>query len=204
MTTSNELQGTVSLVTGASSGIGEATAIALAEQESAVAIVARRRDRLEQLAGRIQCRGGRARLIEANVSSEDQASGPVERTVSELGRLDTLINNIGGMLLGPVQDAPLEEWEQMLKVDVAGLLYCAHAALPHLLRAAEEGPRQVADMVNISSVAGRIALRALLPQSAGDPRADRPAVRQRRAAGGGGHRPGDHLHCLPPAPRCDQ
>jgi NADP-dependent 3-hydroxy acid dehydrogenase YdfG len=155
--TTGELEGTVSLVTGASSGIGETTALALAEQGSAVAIVARRRERLEELAGRIEEHGGRALPIEADVGSEEQARSAVQRTVSELGRLDTLINNAGVMLLGPVQDAPLEEWERMLAVNVAGLLYCAHAALPHLLAAAEDGPRHVADMVNISSVAGRVA-----------------------------------------------
>ena len=81
----------------------------------------------------------------------------MERTVAELGRLDTLINNAGVMLLGPVVGAPRPEWQQMVQLNVLGLLYCAHAALPHLLRAAEDGPRQVADMVNISSVAGRVA-----------------------------------------------
>jgi NADP-dependent 3-hydroxy acid dehydrogenase YdfG len=155
--TPNELQGTVSLVTGASSGIGEATALKLAELGSTVAILARRKDRLEQLASKIEGHGVKALAIEADVSSEEQARGAIERVVSELGRLDTLINNAGVMLLGPIEDAPLEEWKRMLDVNVAGLLYCAHAALPHLLRAAEGGPRQVADMVNISSVAGRVA-----------------------------------------------
>ena len=79
--------------------------------------------------------------------------------MSELGRLDTLINNAGVMLLGPVVGAPLDEWQRMLEINLAGLLYCAHAALPHLLRAAEERPRRVADLVNISSVAGRVARR---------------------------------------------
>jgi NADP-dependent 3-hydroxy acid dehydrogenase YdfG len=156
-TSSSELQETVALVTGASSGIGEATAVALAERGAAVAIVARRRDRLEGLAGRIQDDGGTALVIEADVGSRADAESAVAQTVSELGRLDTLVNNAGVMLLGPAVDAPLEEWERMLSVNVAGLLYTAHAALPHLLRAAESGPRQVADMVNISSVAGRVA-----------------------------------------------
>jgi NADP-dependent 3-hydroxy acid dehydrogenase YdfG len=157
MTPTDELQGTVSLVTGASSGIGEATALKLAELGSTVAILARRGDRLERLAKQIEAHGTTALVIEADVSSEEQARSAVERVVSELGRLDTLVNNAGVMLLGPIQDAPLEEWKRMLDVNVAGLLYCAHAALPHLLRAAEDAPRQVADMINISSVAGRVA-----------------------------------------------
>ncbi len=156
-TSNSELQGTVALVTGASSGIGEATAVALAELGAAVALVARRRDRLEELAGRIRENDGTALVIEADVSSRADAEAAVTQTVSELGRLDTVINNAGVMLLGPAVDAPLEEWERMLSVNVAGLLYTAHAALPHLLEAAEGGPRQVADMVNISSVAGRVA-----------------------------------------------
>src|SRR5437588_9568752 len=150
----NSLEGTVALVTGASSGIGEATALALAEQGAGVGLVARRGDRLRSLADRI---GERAVVVEADVSSQAQAQSAVERTVGELGRLDILVNNAGVMLLGPIQDAPLEEWQQMIEVNVNGLLYCAHAALPHLLKAAEDSPRRVADMVNISSVAGRVA-----------------------------------------------
>lgn len=144
-------------MTGASSGIGEATALALAAHGAAVAVLARRSDRLEQVAARIDEGGGRSLVIEADISSEEEARAAIERTVSELGRLDTLINNAGVMLLGPIEDAPLEEWERMISVNLAGLLYCAHAALPHLLRAAEDGPRHVADLVNISSVAGRVA-----------------------------------------------
>jgi NADP-dependent 3-hydroxy acid dehydrogenase YdfG len=151
------LEGTVALVTGASSGIGAATAATLAAQGAAVALAARRRDRLEELAAGIRDQGGTALVLESDVTDEKQATDAVARTVAELGRLDTLINNAGVMLLGPVVGAPLSEWQQMVELNVLGLLYCAHAALPHLLRAAEDGPRQVADMVNISSVAGRVA-----------------------------------------------
>jgi NADP-dependent 3-hydroxy acid dehydrogenase YdfG len=149
---SNELRDTVALVTGASSGIGEATARALAAHGATVAVAARRKDRLDALAGEI---GGLA--IEADVTDREQAQAAVERTAQELGRLDTVINNAGVMLLGPIEHAPLEEWERMVQVNLLGLLYSAKAALPHLLKAAEGEPRGVADLVNISSVAGRVA-----------------------------------------------
>jgi NADP-dependent 3-hydroxy acid dehydrogenase YdfG len=150
------LDGTVALVTGASSGIGEAAALALAERGAAVAIAARRGDRLADLAKRIEAGGGRALVIEADITEREQAEGAVRQTVEELGRLDTLVNNAGMMLLGPVVGAPVDEWERMVSINVMGLLYCAHAALPHLLQAAETEPRRVADMVNVSSVAGRV------------------------------------------------
>jgi NADP-dependent 3-hydroxy acid dehydrogenase YdfG len=151
------LDGTVALVTGASSGIGEATAVALAAQGAAVAVAARRKDRLDELVSRISDDGGTALAIEADVTSQDQAKGAVERTVSELGRLDTLVNNAGVMLLGPIVDAPTEEWDRMVALNLQGLLYCSHAAIPHLLGAAQDSPRGVADLINISSVAGRVA-----------------------------------------------
>jgi NADP-dependent 3-hydroxy acid dehydrogenase YdfG len=151
------LDGTVALVTGASSGIGEATAVALAAQGAAVAVAARRKDRLDELVSRISGDGGTALAIEADVTSQEQAKGAVERTVSELGRLDTLVNNAGVMLLGPIVDAPTEEWDRMIALNLQGLLYCSHAAIPHLLRAAQDSPRGVADLINISSVAGRVA-----------------------------------------------
>jgi NADP-dependent 3-hydroxy acid dehydrogenase YdfG len=151
------LDRTVALVTGASSGIGAATAAALAAQGATVALAARRKDRLDTLAADIRDQGGTALVLESDVTDERQATEAVERTVAELGRLDTLINNAGVMLLGPAVGAPLSEWQRMVELNVLGLLYCAHAALPHLLRAAENGPRNVADMVNISSVAGRVA-----------------------------------------------
>jgi NADP-dependent 3-hydroxy acid dehydrogenase YdfG len=151
------LDGTVALVTGASSGIGEATARDLAARGAAVAVVARRKDRLDELAARIGGDGGRALVIEADITDQEQARDAVERTVRELGRLDTVVNNAGVMLLGPALDAPLEEWERMVELNVTGLLYVAHAALHHLVRAAEGEPRRIADLVNVSSVAGRRA-----------------------------------------------
>ena len=151
------LDGTVALITGASSGIGEATALDLAGRGAVVALVARRTERLEALAGRIREDGGTALVVQADITEQPQAADAVARCVTELGRLDVLVNNAGMMLLGPVLDAPLDEWERMVEVNVLGLLYCSHAALPHLLRAAEDGPRRVADLVNISSVAGRVA-----------------------------------------------
>ena len=146
----SDLDGTVALVTGASSGIGEATARALSERGAVVAAVARRKDRLDALSGQI---GGLA--LEADVTDREQATAAVERTARELGRLDIVINNAGVMLLGPIVDAPVEEWDRMVALNVQGLLYVAHAAIPHLLRAAEQEPRRVADLVNVSSVAGR-------------------------------------------------
>jgi NADP-dependent 3-hydroxy acid dehydrogenase YdfG len=151
------LSGTVALVTGASSGIGEAAALSLASRGASVALAARRADRLTALADRIRAEGGVALVVESDVTDQSSAAAAVQRTVDELGRLDTLVNNAGVMLLGPALDAPLKEWETMVSVNVMGLLYCAHAALPHLLAAATDGPRKVADMVNISSVAGRVA-----------------------------------------------
>ena len=151
------LESTTALVTGASSGIGEATSLALAAEGAAVALVARRKDRLDALAERIESGGGRALVLEADVTDPEQARSAVEQTVGALGRLDTLVNNAGVMLLGPMEQAPLEEWTRMVELNVLGLMYCTHAALPHLLAAAQDSPRRVADLVNVSSVAGRIA-----------------------------------------------
>jgi NADP-dependent 3-hydroxy acid dehydrogenase YdfG len=150
----DRLDGTVALVTGASSGIGEAAARALARQGAKLAVAARRRDRLEALAREID-----ALVIEADITDREQATAAVERTVSELGRLDTVVNNAGMMLLGQAEGADLDEWERMVAINVQGLLYVAHAAIDPLLEAAEDGPRGVSDMVNISSIAGRVARR---------------------------------------------
>ena len=151
------LEGTVALVTGASSGIGEATAFALARQGAKVAIAARRRDRLDDLAARMRESKASVLVLEADITREADARAIVDRTVAEFGRLDTLVNNAGVMLLGPIAGAPLEEWTRMIDLNLTALLRCTHAALPHLLEAAQRDPRRVADVVNISSTAGRIA-----------------------------------------------
>jgi len=151
------LAGTVALITGTSSGIGEATARRLAEDGAAVALVARRRYRLEALARDIQEAGGTALVVDADITEPAQADTAVRQTVEHFGRLDTLVNNAGLMLLGPVVGADRDDWNRMIGVNIQGLLSVTYAALPHLLRAAEDSPRRVADIVNISSIAGRVA-----------------------------------------------
>jgi NADP-dependent 3-hydroxy acid dehydrogenase YdfG len=152
-----QLTGTVALVTGASSGIGEATATALARDGASVVLVARRRDRLDALWKRIGEAGGDALVIDTDVTVESSARDAVRRVISQFGRLDILINNAGVMLLGRVLGADTSQWRQMLDINVAALMTLTHAALPHLLEAAEQEPRHLADIVNISSVAGRVA-----------------------------------------------
>jgi NADP-dependent 3-hydroxy acid dehydrogenase YdfG len=150
-----KLSGTVALITGASSGIGESTARVLAAHGATVVLVARRVDRLDALASEIRASGATALAIEADVTQRSEGEGAVQRAVDEFGRLDVLVNNAGVMLLGPILDAPMDEWERMVQLNLLGLLYCAKAALPHLLEAAEREPRRMSDLVNVSSVAGR-------------------------------------------------
>lgn len=145
------LDNQVIAVTGASSGIGESTALACARAGAAVSLAARRSERIEELAARINADGGRALAIATDVGEEEQARAFVERTHAELGRLDVLVNNAGVMLLGPIENAPTEEWRRMIHANVFGVLYCTHAALP-LMHAQGSG-----HVVNVSSVAGRIA-----------------------------------------------
>jgi NADP-dependent 3-hydroxy acid dehydrogenase YdfG len=151
------LDGTVALVTGASSGIGDATARRLAEHGASVVVVARRKDRLDTLVAEIEAAGGTASAVEADITDPDQADRAVQSAVDRFGRLDILINNAGLMLLGPVVGADVAEWERMIAINQNGLLYVTHAALPHLLAAAQDELRGVADIVNISSIAGRQA-----------------------------------------------
>ena len=152
--TDTPLDSTVALVTGASSGIGEATALALAAAGASVALVARRGHRLTELADRI---GERAIPIVADLTDPAEPARVIEEVVNRGGRLDILVNNAGLMLLGPIEDAPLTEWERMIDLNLRALVQCSHAALAHLLAAAAGEPRGVADLVNVSSVAGRVA-----------------------------------------------
>ncbi len=146
-----DLSGQTIAITGASSGIGEATALACAQGGAAVALAARRADRIQALAERIESEGGRAIAVPTDVGNEDQARAFVQRAHEELGRLDVLVNNAGVMLLGPIENAPTDEWRQMIHANVFGVLYCTHAALP-IMR--EQGSGHI---VNVSSVAGRFA-----------------------------------------------
>ena len=145
------LKGRRAVVTGASSGIGEATARALAAEGAAVALGARRVDRLESLAEEIRSAGGSAHAYEVDIGDEDAARSFVESAAEEMGGLDFLINNAGVMLLGPVAGAETDQWRQMVNVNLLGLLYCTHAALP-LLAESDHG-----HIVNVASVAGRMA-----------------------------------------------
>jgi clavulanate-9-aldehyde reducatase len=142
------LEGRVAAVTGASSGIGAATALALSQAGAAVAIGARRGDRLTALAERLE---GRCVSREVDVTDEDRARAFVQAAYDELGGLHILVNNAGVMLLGPVVGADTAEWRRMIDVNLLGLLYCTHAALPLIERSGG------GDIVNISSVAGRRA-----------------------------------------------
>ena len=151
------LANTSALVTGASSGIGAATAKALAAHGAAVALLARRTDRLNELKNQIESAGGAALVVPADVTDAEQVASAVQRTVAELGRLDTLVNNAGLMQSGPAAEAPLRDWDDMVAVNVQGVLYATRAALPHLIDAAADSPRGVADLVTISSTGGWVA-----------------------------------------------
>jgi NADP-dependent 3-hydroxy acid dehydrogenase YdfG len=148
---SGRLHGKVALVTGASSGIGEATALALAREGAKVAISARRRERLEDLAGRIGDAGGEALVLAADLTDEHEAQRIVTDTEAHFGRLDILVNNAGVMFLEPIDSADLGRWRRMLELNVLGLIASTQAALPGMRK------RGDGHIVNISSTAGRIA-----------------------------------------------
>ena len=142
------LEGRKAVVTGASSGIGEATVEALVREGATVAAGARRRDRLEALAEHLD---GTVHPREVDITDEVAARGFVEDAASAMGGLDILVNNAGVMLLGPVAGADVEHWQRMINVNLLGLLYCTHATLPIM------GEGGGGHIVNVSSVAGRQA-----------------------------------------------
>jgi NADP-dependent 3-hydroxy acid dehydrogenase YdfG len=145
------LNGKVALVTGASSGIGEATAIALAAEGAKVALAARRQDRLEALEAKLTSNGSTAITLSLDVTDEQACRDAVAATREQLGGLDILVNNAGLMLLGPILDADTEDWRRMIHTNVLGLMYLTHAALPNMVAQGS------GDIVNVSSVAGRVA-----------------------------------------------
>lgn len=147
------LNGCVAVVTGASSGIGEAIAIDLATHGATVVATARRKDRLDALAAAHT----NIHAVACDVADAASVKAMVAEVVSRFGRLDILVNNAGLGLTGYATQITLEEWKEMVDVNVMGVLNCTHTALSHLIEAAK-GPRGVADIVNISSVAGRKAL----------------------------------------------
>jgi NADP-dependent 3-hydroxy acid dehydrogenase YdfG len=145
------LDGATAVVTGASSGIGEATARALAAEGAFVALFARRRDRLEDLAREI---GDGASVHEVDVTDADGVRSAIEEVVRERGRLDVLVNNAGYGSMDPALEADLAEWRAMVDINLHGVLATTHAALEHLVAAAGDS-RGIADVVTVSSVAGR-------------------------------------------------
>ncbi|MBW6439109.1 SDR family NAD(P)-dependent oxidoreductase [Actinoplanes hulinensis] len=151
------LTGAVVLVTGASSGIGAATARRLAREGAAVALVGGRRAILDQVANDIVGSGGHAAAVETDIAEPQRAYEAVQATLDRFGRLDILVNNAEIRLLNSALHAAVEEWDRMVSLNVTALLHVTHAAVPHLIDAAATSPRQVADLVNVNSVAGRVA-----------------------------------------------
>ena len=147
-----KLDGKVALITGASSGIGEATALALAALGAKVALAARRAERLQKLEKQITDGGGKALSLVTDIADEAQATEMVHKTNSNFGSVDILVNNAGVMLVGPVEGADTSDWQRMININLMGLMYATHAALP-LMKAQGGG-----HIVNISSVAGRVAV----------------------------------------------
>jgi NADP-dependent 3-hydroxy acid dehydrogenase YdfG len=123
----------------------------MAKEGYAVALAARRADRINELCDRISSDGGKALAVPTDVADEKSAAALIETAKSELGSVDVLVNNAGVMLLGPILGADIEHWQRMVNVNVLGLLYCTHAALPIMQ---EQGSGHI---VNVSSVAGRVA-----------------------------------------------
>jgi NADP-dependent 3-hydroxy acid dehydrogenase YdfG len=144
-----QLSGKVALVTGASSGIGEASAIALAEAGVLVAVSGRRKERLDALVAKIEAAGGKALALPGDVSIEGDATKAVEDSVAAFGRIDILINSAGVNEAGGIESLPLEQWRRVIDINLMGTIYTSRAAFPHM-----KG-QGAGDVINISSTAGR-------------------------------------------------
>jgi NADP-dependent 3-hydroxy acid dehydrogenase YdfG len=142
------IQGKVVVITGASSGLGEATARLLSAQGATVTLGARRADRLKALANEISDNGGKALAIATDVTSRDQVKTLVEQAVERFGRIDVMINNAGLMPQAPLERLKVDEWGHMIEVNIKGVLYGIAAALPHMQR------QKAGHFINVSSVAG--------------------------------------------------
>ena len=144
------IEGKVVVITGGSSGLGEATAKLLAERGAKVMLGARREENLERLVSEIEDDGGVAAYRVTDVTSQDQVENLVAGAVEEFGRIDVLVNNAGLMPLSPLDALKVDEWEQMVDVNIKGVLYGVAAALP---RMQEQHDGQ---FINLSSVAGHV------------------------------------------------
>jgi NADP-dependent 3-hydroxy acid dehydrogenase YdfG len=144
-----KLDGKVAVITGASAGIGAATAIALAAEGAYVAIAARRADRLNEVAQKIEASGGKVLQVITDVTDEAQVQNLIAKTKETFGRIDILVNNAGIAIVGQIANANTNDWRKMIDVNIFGVLYATHAVLPTLLE------QKSGHIVNVSSVAGR-------------------------------------------------
>lgn len=144
----------VAIVTGASSGIGHATALALAKAGAKVAIAARRTDRLQQLENEIKKNGGQCLVVSCDVTKRKDCEALIDAVIKKWNRIDILVNNAGIMPLSFVKSLKIDEWEQMIDVNIKGVLFCTGAAVPHMIK------QNSGHIVNLSSIAGRVVFAA--------------------------------------------
>jgi len=142
------IRGKIVVITGASSGLGAATARRLSNEGAIVVLAARRRDRIEALANELSTGDRRVLAIETDVANKDQVKALVDKTVATHGRIDVILNNAGLMPLSPIERLKVDEWDRMIDVNIKGVLYGIAAALPHMQR------QKSGQIINVSSVAG--------------------------------------------------
>ncbi|GMV94851.1 MAG: oxidoreductase [Candidatus Hydrogenedentota bacterium] len=145
---SANIKGKVVVITGASSGLGEATARLLCSEGATVVLAARRADRIEALAAELVEQGGKALAVTTDVADRQQVKALVDKAVEAYGRIDVMLNNAGLMPLAPLEKLKTDEWDQMIDVNVKGVLYGIAAALPHMKQ------QKSGHIINVSSVYG--------------------------------------------------